>query len=320
MTQQAWYLRTNAFRSAPPVAHVLLGRYAARCRAKTKRFNETWIADRDRFRFEGMSPPDRLSAALRRSDGSRQEAATGSRAHCCGGKACRSLRPCAWRAASDSWARPWPRSRMLTCCRKIGARGLAQREYRIIDLSPAGFSAPGKRGGVSPRGLKIPTIGARGRARDRPRICGMNALAGARIRKGPEETPREGRFPQSRRSLQVSPVAAYVLAETDLVASSPRWCAPARRAAASRCRRGRGRRGQRDSPRRRRRADERPLARPSSSEPWRITPGLLRTHASPRCWRSCALPSSGAARVATQRGLSGGRGAASQPAARRAAT
>jgi NADH-quinone oxidoreductase subunit G len=54
-------------------AHVLRGKLMRMVPRENEQINETWIADRDRFGFEGMYSPDRVSVPMLRSDGGLQE-------------------------------------------------------------------------------------------------------------------------------------------------------------------------------------------------------------------------------------------------------
>ena len=53
-------------------AHVLRGRLMRMVPRENEEINETWIADRDRFGFEGMYSPDRVSQPMLRIDGALQ--------------------------------------------------------------------------------------------------------------------------------------------------------------------------------------------------------------------------------------------------------
>ena len=79
--------------------------------------NETWIADRDRFSYEGIYSDDRLKTPqVRESDGSWREVPGRSRSRarrsCCVGRACNSAYSRIPRARSRSCIcrRAWPRA------------------------------------------------------------------------------------------------------------------------------------------------------------------------------------------------------------------
>ena len=54
-------------------AHVLRGKLMRMVPRENEEINETWIADRDRFGFEGMYSPDRVSVPMVRTDSALQE-------------------------------------------------------------------------------------------------------------------------------------------------------------------------------------------------------------------------------------------------------
>jgi NADH-quinone oxidoreductase subunit G len=68
MTQAALVSPHDAF-GTNLFAHVLRGRLMRMVPRENEQINETWIADRDRFGFEGMYAPDRVSEPLLRIDG-----------------------------------------------------------------------------------------------------------------------------------------------------------------------------------------------------------------------------------------------------------
>ena len=68
MTQQALVSPHDAF-GTNLYAHVLRGKVMRMVPRENEEINETWIADRDRFGFEGMYSPDRVSQPMLRIDG-----------------------------------------------------------------------------------------------------------------------------------------------------------------------------------------------------------------------------------------------------------
>jgi len=72
MTQAALVSPHDAF-GTNVYAHVLRGKLMRMVPRENEQINETWIADRDRFGFEGMYSPERLGVPLLRTDGSLQD-------------------------------------------------------------------------------------------------------------------------------------------------------------------------------------------------------------------------------------------------------
>ena len=68
MTQAALVSPHDAF-GTNLFAHVLRGRLMRMVPRENEQINETWIADRDRFGFEGMYAADRVAEPLLRIDG-----------------------------------------------------------------------------------------------------------------------------------------------------------------------------------------------------------------------------------------------------------
>src|ERR1700739_4749830 len=71
MQQQALVSPHDAF-GTNIYAHVLRGRMMRVVPRENEEINETWIADRDRFGFEGMYSPDRATRPMVRVDGGLQ--------------------------------------------------------------------------------------------------------------------------------------------------------------------------------------------------------------------------------------------------------
>jgi NADH-quinone oxidoreductase subunit G len=72
MTQAALVSPHDAF-GTNVYAHVLRGKLMRMVPRENEQINETWIADRDRFGFEGMYSPERASVPMLRTDGSLQD-------------------------------------------------------------------------------------------------------------------------------------------------------------------------------------------------------------------------------------------------------
>jgi NADH-quinone oxidoreductase subunit G len=73
MTQAALVSPHDAF-GTNLYAHVLRGKVMRMVPRENEQINETWIADRDRFGFEGMYSADRVSVPMLQSEGALQEA------------------------------------------------------------------------------------------------------------------------------------------------------------------------------------------------------------------------------------------------------
>ena len=72
MTQAALVSPHDAF-GTNVYAHVLRGKLMRMVPRENEQINETWIADRDRFGFEGMYSPERVGVPMLRTDGSLQD-------------------------------------------------------------------------------------------------------------------------------------------------------------------------------------------------------------------------------------------------------
>ncbi|MGB6355625.1 MAG: NADH-quinone oxidoreductase subunit NuoG [Steroidobacteraceae bacterium] len=196
-------------------AHVLRGTLMRMVPRENEEINETWIADRDRFGFEGMYSADRVSQPMVRIDGELQAvdwevalaaAAEGlqkvAAAH--GGSACGFL------------ASPMATVEELYLLAQV-ARGLgsANIDHRLRQLD---FRAPERDPAFPSLGLKIADV----ERLEGVLVIGSNLrhempLLAHRIRKA---AVRSGgakvAFLNPRRFEYLFPVAAYALAETDL--------------------------------------------------------------------------------------------------------
>ena len=81
MTQSALVSPHDAF-GTNLYAHVLRGKLMRMVPRENEEFNETWIADRDRFGFEGMYSADRVSQPMLRIDGDSAGRRLGGGAEC----------------------------------------------------------------------------------------------------------------------------------------------------------------------------------------------------------------------------------------------
>jgi NADH-quinone oxidoreductase subunit G len=214
MTQAALVSPHDAF-GTNLYAHVLRGKLMRMVPRENEEINETWIADRDRFGFEGMYSADRVSEPMIRIDGALravdwevalnaaaeglQKAAT---AHGAGG--------------SGFLASPMATVEELYLLAQI-ARGLgsANIDHRLRQLD---FRAQGSEATFPNLGLKIADV----ERLDGVLLIGANLrhempMLAHRVRKA---AIRSGgakvAFLNPRRFEYMFPVAAYALAETDL--------------------------------------------------------------------------------------------------------
>jgi NADH-quinone oxidoreductase subunit G len=215
MTQQALVSPHDAF-GTNLYAHVLRGRLMRMVPRENEEINETWIADRDRFGFEGMYSPDRVSQPMVRIDGVLQavdwevalnQAAEGlQRAAAAHGG-----------AAAGFLAAPMATVEELFLLARI-ARGLgsANIDHRLRQLD---FRGQENDAAYPHLGLKIADI----ERLDGVLVIGSNLrhevpLLAHRLRKA--AVSKDGAtvaFLNPRRFDYMFPVAAYTVAETDLV-------------------------------------------------------------------------------------------------------
>ena len=195
MTQQALVSPHDAF-GTNLYAHVLRGKLMRMVPRENEEINETWIADRDRFGFEGMY-----------SRGARH------RSPCCASTA--TLQAVDWEVALTAAAEGLQKAAAAHGGGAAGIPGLAhghrrgavpagancarlgQRQYRSSP-APAGFSGPGERGRASRiSGSRSPTSNASKACWSSVRICAMKCrcwrIACARRR----SRAAQGRLPQS---------------------------------------------------------------------------------------------------------------------------
>jgi NADH-quinone oxidoreductase subunit G len=215
MTQQALVSPHDAF-GTNLFAHVLRGKLMRMVPRENEEINETWIADRDRFGFEGMYSADRVTQPMVRIDGELRavdwevalnEAAEGlqkaAAAH--GG------------AALGFLASPLATVEELFLLAQI-ARGLgsANIDHRLRQLD---FRAQENDAAFPNLGLKIADI----ERLEGVLVIGSNLrhempLLAHRIRKAAVKSAgAKVAFLNPRRFEYMFPIAAYALAETDLV-------------------------------------------------------------------------------------------------------
>jgi NADH-quinone oxidoreductase subunit G len=215
MTQQALVSPHDAF-GTNLYAHVLRGKVMRMVPRENEEINETWIADRDRFGFEGMYSADRVTQPMVRIDGALQavdwdvalnEAAEGlqkvAAAH--GG------------AAAGFLSSPTATIEELFLLAQI-ARGLgsANIDHRLRQLD---FRAQENDAAFPHLGLKIADI----ERLDGVLVIGSHLrhempLLAHRIRKAAvKNAGAKVAFLNPRRFDYMFPIAAYALAETDLV-------------------------------------------------------------------------------------------------------
>jgi NADH-quinone oxidoreductase subunit G len=215
MTQQPLVSPHDAF-GTNLYAHVLRGKLMRMVPRENEEINETWIADRDRFGFEGMYSADRVSQPMVRIDGALQavdwevalnEAAEGLQKVAAqrGG------------AAAGFLASPMATVEELYLLARI-ARGLgsANIDHRLRQLD---FRAQEHDAAYPNLGLKIADVDRL----DGVLVIGSNLrhempLLAHRIRKAAiRNAGAKIAFLNPRRFDYMFPVAAYALAEVDLV-------------------------------------------------------------------------------------------------------
>ncbi len=206
-------------------AHVLRGKVMRMVPRENEAVNETWIADRDRFGFEGMYSAERVTEPMVRIDGVLQvvdwevaltaaaeglqkvRAAHGRAAH--GGGLTAQAQP-------DFWHRPWRRWRSCTCWRRSRAAwAVANIDHRLRQLD---FRAQENEGAFPNLGLRIADV----ERLEGVLVIGSNLrhempLLAHRLRKAVVTRGAKVAFLNPRRFEYMFPVAAYALANTDLV-------------------------------------------------------------------------------------------------------
>src|SRR3984957_6603903 len=213
MTQSALVSPHDAF-GTNLYAHVLRGKLMRMVPRENEEINETWIADRDRFGFEGMYSGDRVSQPMLRIDGALQavdwEVALAAAAEGLQGVAA------ANKAATGFLASPMATVEELYLLAQI-ARGLGSGniDHRLRQLD---FRAQENEAPYPHLGLKIAEIerleGVLIVGSDLRREMPMLAH---RIRKAAVKGGARVAFLNPRRFELMFPVAGYVTSETDMV-------------------------------------------------------------------------------------------------------
>ena len=214
MAQQALVSPHDAF-GTNLYAHVLRGRVMRMVPRENEEINETWIADRDRFGFEGMYSADRVSQPMLRVDGALQtvewEVALTAAA-----EGLQKLVAAHGMAAAGFLASPMATVEELYLLAQI-ARGLgsANIDHRLRQLD---FRAQEHDAAFPNLGLKIADV----ERLDGVLVIGSNLrhempLLAHRLRKAAVRSAgAKVAFLNPRRFDYMFPVAAYALAETDL--------------------------------------------------------------------------------------------------------
>jgi NADH-quinone oxidoreductase subunit G len=216
MTQQALVSPHDAF-GTNLYAHVLRGKVMRMVPRENEELNETWIADRDRFGFEGIYSPDRVTQPMVRIDGVLQtvdwEVALTAAA-----EGLQKVAAAHGATAAGFLASPMSTVEELYLLARI-ARGLGTPniDHRLRQLDFRGQDGDAAFPGL---GLKIADV----EKLDGILVIGSNLrhempMLAHRIRKA---AVRNGgakvAFLNPRRFDYMFPVAAYAVAETDLVA------------------------------------------------------------------------------------------------------
>ena len=215
MTQQALVSPHDAF-GTNLYAHVLRGKVMRTVPRENEEINETWIADRDRFSFEGMYSPDRVSQPMLRIDGSLQ-AVDWEVALTAAAEGLQKVAAAHGGAAAGFLGSPMATVEELYLLAQI-ARGLrsANIDHRLRQLD---FRAQENEAAFPHLGLKIADI----ERLEGVLVIGSNLrhempLLAHRIRKAAvRNAGAKVAFLNPRRFDYMFPVAAYGLAETDLV-------------------------------------------------------------------------------------------------------
>ncbi len=215
MTQQALVSPHDAF-GTNLYAHVLRGKVMRMVPRENEEINETWIADRDRFGFEGMYSADRVTQPMVRIDGALQavdwEVALNEAA-----QGLQKVTAAQGGAAAGFLGSPMATIEELYLLAQI-ARGLSSPniDHRLRQLD---FRAQENDAAFPNLGLKIADI----ERLDGVLVIGSNLrhempLLAHRIRKAAvKNAGAKVAFLNPRRFDYMFPIAAYALAETDLV-------------------------------------------------------------------------------------------------------
>jgi NADH-quinone oxidoreductase subunit G len=215
MTQHALVSPHDAF-GTNLYAHVLRGKVMRMVPRENEAINETWIADRDRFGFEGMYSADRVTQPMVRIDGALQavdwEVALNQAA-----EGLQKVAAAQGGAAAGFLASPMATVEELYLLARI-ARGLgsANIDHRLRQLD---FRAQERDAAFPNLGLEIADI----ERLDGVLVIGSNLrhempLLAHRIRKAAvRNAGAKVAFLNPRHFDYMFPVAAYAVAETDLV-------------------------------------------------------------------------------------------------------
>jgi NADH-quinone oxidoreductase subunit G len=215
MTQQALVSPHDAF-GTNLYAHVLRGKLMRMVPRENEAINETWIADRDRFGFEGMYSPDRVTQPMVRIDGVLQavdwEVALNAAA-----EGLQRITAAHGGEGAGFLASPMATVEELYLLARI-ARGLGSSniDHRLRQLD---FRAPENETAFPNLGLMIADVDRL----DGVLVVGSNLrheapLLAHRVRKAAVRTAgAKVAFLNPRRFDYMFPIAAYALAETDMV-------------------------------------------------------------------------------------------------------
>jgi NADH-quinone oxidoreductase subunit G len=215
MTQQALVSPHDAF-GTNLYAHVLRGKVMRMVPRENEELNETWIADRDRFGFEGMYSADRVSQPMLRIDGTLQvvdwEVALTAAA-----EGLQKITAAHSGAAAGFLASPLSTLEELYLLAQI-ARGIGSGniDHRLRQLD---YRDQENEAAFPHLGLKIADV----ERLDGVLVIGSNLrhempMLAHRIRKAAVRSAgAKVAFLNPRRFDYMFPVAAYALAETDLV-------------------------------------------------------------------------------------------------------
>jgi NADH-quinone oxidoreductase subunit G len=215
MTQHALVSPHDAF-GTNLYAHVLRGKVMRMVPRENEEINETWIADRDRFGFEGMYSADRVTEPMVRIDGVLQ-AVDWEVALTRAAEGLQKVAAAHGGSATGFLGSPMATVEELYLLARI-ARGLGSPniDHRLRQLD---FRAQGNDAGFPNLGLKIADI----EHLDGVLVIGSNLrhempLLAHRIRKAAvRNAGAKVAFLNPRRFDYMFPVAAYAAAETDLV-------------------------------------------------------------------------------------------------------
>jgi NADH-quinone oxidoreductase subunit G len=215
MTQHALVSPHDAF-GTNLYAHVLRGRLMRMVPRENEQINETWIADRDRFGFEGMYSADRVTEPMVRVNGNLQ-AVDWEVALAAAAEGLQKAASAHGAAALGFLASPLATLEEMYLLAQI-ARGIGSRniDHRLRQLD---FRAQESDGAYPNLGLKIADV----ERLEGVLVIGSDLrhempLLAHRIRKAAVKGAAKVAFLNPRPFEYLFPVAAYGLAESDLVA------------------------------------------------------------------------------------------------------